>query len=512
MAQITLGTAIAPYQWWPNFFEPGDTTLITTATATRFKWTNTDGSTVELKGAGLAYDLGDPVAGTITAMTVRDSGGQTLITFAGLAADFVSIFYDAFGYNRSNGNHQNPDGFNLLTGLMQGNDTITGSNNSDDIVGGRNPGNDVIDGRGGDDFIKGDAGNDTIDGGTGGNTLSYLESFYDPSAFQGITVNMAAGTVLDCWGGTDQIVNFDRIEGSKFADTFNGDTGDDQFLGLRGADSFFGGGGNGFDEIAYYSDANRGGLRGIIVNFGTGKIKDGWGQTDTVVGINSVVGTEFADTYIGGALDDQFLGGGGVDMYDGKGGNDKVNFSWGPALNGSRVNMTLATGQVLDDGLGNVETLINIEGLDGNELDDFFTANDASNRLDGDRGNDTMLGRGGNDRMAGDGGADTMTGGAGADEFHYSRREGNDPWGDTITDFKSGTDFLSFQTGDFSGMDTTLRFANAGAAGGVGSWFYFKNSTDELFWDADGTGGGAAVVVAILTGVSALSAADFQLF
>ena len=255
-------------------------------------------------------------------------------------------------------------------------------------------------------------------------------------------------------------------------------------------------------------------MRAIAVDLTAGTIKDGWGNTDTVSGIESVIGTGKADSFIGSAGNDQFLGGDGADTYDGKGEKNTVNFSWPPAETGAVVNLALQSGQVLNDGFGNVETLVNIQRIDGNELNDNFQGNGLANELIGDLGNDTLNGKGGNDFLQGDAGQDILTGGGGADEFHYEKREGHDPWGDTITDFTSGSDHISFYVPDFAGqgMDATLRFANATHAAGPGSSFYFNSANHGLFWDADGTGAGAAVLVATLNNVNALQASDFELF
>jgi hypothetical protein len=104
-------------------------------------------------------------------------------------------------------------------------------------------------------------------------------------------------------------------------------------------------------------------------------------------------------------------------------------------------------------------------------------------------------------------------GGTGADVFVFDSREGGNPFGDRITDFRSGTDTLAFAFADFAGMDGTLRFRNGTSAGGTGeSWFFFNSATDRLFWDRDGAGGAAAVLVATLVGVDSLTAADFDLY
>ncbi|ESW60733.1 MAG: hypothetical protein Q27BPR15_10365 [Rhodobacter sp. CACIA14H1] len=62
---------------------------------------------------------------------------------------------------------------------------------------------------------------------------------------------------------------------------------------------------------------------------------------------------------------------------------------------GARVNLSLATGQVLNDGFGNVETLVSIENVQGTWLGDVLTGNAGANRLWGDIGNDTLAGAGG---------------------------------------------------------------------------------------------------------------------
>ncbi len=168
---------------------------------------------------------------------------------------------------------------------------------------------------------------------------------------------------------------------------------------------------------------------------------------------------------------------------------------------------------MLNDGFGNVETLVSIERIDGNELADNFLGNSLSNDLIGDRGNDILNGKGGDDFIQGDAGQDVLTGGVGNDTFHYDRREGNDPWGDSITDFVSRSDKITIYTPDFAakGMDATLRFVNGTGAGGTGSWFYFDAASKGLFWDADGSGAGTAVLVATLNGVNALVASDIDL-
>jgi serralysin len=511
MATFKYFAALPDYQWIPDYFEPGNKDQITVRTALKLKWTNDNGTTVTLTGKGLTYDNGDATSGTINSIVVKDSGGHTLFTASGLAADFAKLFDLAFGFDRFNQNHQNPDGFNFLSVIERGNDTINGSSHSDDIVGGRNPGNDKIFGFGGDDFIKGDAGNDKIDGGAGYDTLSYQESFYDETAYKGVNINLKTGVALDCWGGKDMFKNMEQYVGSRFADTMTGDKNDNTFLGLRGNDKIVGGAG--FDQAVYVNDERFGGQRGIIANLATGKIKDGFGNTDKVSGIEEIVATRYSDKLTGDKFDNDFQAAGGNDTVNGGGGFDTLNLTWwSDPTSGAIVDLRLATGQIVNDAFGGTDTIFNIEKISGSSLADSMIGNDSRNQLRGDSGDDTLDGQGGDDRILGDQGADTLTGGAGADEFHYQTRHGETPWGDTITDFVSGTDKITFNTPDISGMGTVKHFNNGTSAGGSGSWFYFNATDHTFYWDKDGTGSGSAVAVAKLTGVNALTISDFELF
>lgn len=137
-------------------------------------------------------------------------------------------------------------------------------------------------------------------------------------------------------------------------------------------------------------------------------------------------------------------------------------------------------------------------------------------------GADTIVGGAGADTITGGAGADTLTGGLGADTFAYASTtiagltaEG----GDSITDFLSGTDIISFAdlsgdvgftvgTATVAGETLLASTGNAGTAdinfvSGAGavalsaeSTLVFDTTTRVLSFDADGTGAGAAVAIA----------------
>ncbi len=520
MAILTIANAAPDYQWWPDLFEAdflgGSPGITRTATAFTVTWTSGQFGAVEIAftGTGLEYtsgtfpDGGRIIGGTMNGLTVRVNG-TVWLTATQLNRPAEDIDHMWLGWERR-GQYREGDAFNLFTLLLNGNDQIFGSDRSDDIIAGRNPGNDTIFGGGGRDYIKADAGNDVIDGGADRDTYSLTESFFDEYAFRGAVVNLATGVATDSWGGTDTLISIERVEGSRLSDRFTGSAADEQFMGLKGRDTIDGGGGN--DWARYDRDADYGGVRGVNVNLTAGTARDGWGQLDTLTNIENVRGTAQADTITGNAANNWIVGGNGVDAIDGRGGSDTVEFWNDFVTSGAVVNLSLASGQVRNDGFGNIETLVSIENLYGTFRNDSLTGNGGANWLYGDEGADTLIGGGGADTLVGGAGSDRLTGGAGADHFRFNRWDDSDPWGDRITDFTTGVDKLVFDTADFAGMGTTLRFVNGTQAGGSGaSWFYFDTVTDRLFWDRDGIGGTAAVLVATLAGVNTLAAADFQL-
>ena len=523
MAVLTLTNAAdTQFVWLPDLFQydiedpnvsiqgTGSPTAVTLATQT-----SAGAVLITVTGAGFTYfDDGSeepawPLSGDVQSITLAVNGA-TWMTVTGLSVELTDLDHFIFGWFRF-GNYEPGSGFDVFSLMLAGNDTINGSDGHDQIIGGRNTGNDVIYAGAGFDFIKADAGNDTIFGGADEDTYSLVETFFDGTAFRGATVNLATGVATDSWGGTDVLESIEEVVGSRMTDRFIGSANDERFSGLRGNDRIDGGAG--FDIVSFDRDMEFGGQLGTVVNLAQGRATDGWGNTDRLTGIEGAIGGFARDSFTGDGADNYFSGGGGQDVFRGGGGRDIVDFYRDNVQAGAVVNLARTSGQVRNDGYGNVETLVSIEDLWGTRLADSFAGNGGANGLFGDAGDDTLVGGGGDDTLEGGIGSDRLTGGAGADSFRFSTRfaEG-DPWGDTITDFTSGTDRLSFVVDDFEGMDGTPRVQNGTSAGTAGeSWFYFDDATDRLFWDADGIGGQDAVLVARLIGVSALSASDFDL-
>jgi Ca2+-binding RTX toxin-like protein len=174
----------------------------------------------------------------------------------------------------------------------------------------------------------------------------------------------------------------------------------------------------------------------------------------------------------------------------------------------------------------------------GNALANRLDGNAGANLLDGGKGNDslhalggddTLLGGANDDRLRGDSGDDSLVGRAGfdillggneADLFLFSAIPLSVDAADIIIDFTVGLDRVgiigaAFDASLGSGVLDPARFvaSTTGQAvtAGLGT-FGFETDNGRLWWDADGRGGEARELVAILRGGVTLGAADIFVF
>jgi Ca2+-binding RTX toxin-like protein len=152
--------------------------------------------------------------------------------------------------------------------------------------------------------------------------------------------------------------------------------------------------------------------------------------------------------------------------------------------------------------------------------DDLMIGSNARDELMGLGGNDTLTGSGGRDHLVGGKGMDVLTGGKGpdaltggadADHFVFNAvTEG----GDKISDFANGLDQIDLFASAF-GLSAPLvdgvSFVLGAVATQAVATVLYDQVTGILRFDADGTGVGAAVTLAILTNHAGLSAQDFLL-
>lgn len=227
---------------------------------------------------------------------------------------------------------------------------------------------------------------------------------------------------------------------------------------------------------------------------------------------NDTITTSAGDDIVyGGSGNDTIITGKGVDQLYGGSGNDRLSAGDGDdALDGGSGD------DVLDGGAGH-------DALKGGTGADTLTGGSGNDQLSGGSGNDTLNGGSGTDFISGQAGNDILTGGLGKDAFVVALGTGFD----TVTDFTTGQDrlhldhtitsqldYLPFSVDfDIAGVLVNLRSDIGIYTGGRGDGsaeLVFDQTTQKLFFDADGMqGAGAAVELVQLVGVSHLTASDF---
>jgi 2',3'-cyclic-nucleotide 2'-phosphodiesterase (5'-nucleotidase family) len=231
-------------------------------------------------------------------------------------------------------------------------------------------------------------------------------------------------------------------------------------------------------------------------------------RADDVVFEGDVVpGTNRADAYEGSAGDDRADGAGGADSLAGALGDD--------TLSGGNARDTLEGGAGADEleGGNAADLLAGGEGNDtlgGGSGLDTLEGGAGSDLLRGEAGRDVLAGGAGDDTLIGGGGADSLAGGAGEDVFRFlAAGEGRA----RIADFVAGEDQVQISAAGFggglvTGMELEDRFVSGGAATEAFGQFLYRNGT--LYWDADGTGDTARMVVAVVEAAPVLTAADLS--
>jgi Ca2+-binding RTX toxin-like protein len=302
-------------------------------------------------------------------------------------------------------------------------------------------GDDLLYGGDGDDTINGGAGNDAIIGGEGADAIDGGTGERDIVGFEdsdaGVTVNLDTGTGSGGEAEGDTYTNVEYIHGSTHDDHLTGDDGvnrlaghdgDDQLYGLGGKDTLLGGrgadhmdGGDGVDTAEYDWSTE-----GVNVNLATGTGSGGYAEGDTLLNIENLFGSYFADVLTGDAGTNRLNGFKGDDVLNGGAGNDILVGGLGAdSLNGGSGSRDAADYSDAHEGVGvdltlggfageaDGDTFSGIEFVYGSSHDDDITGNSGHNRLVGNEGDDTLSGGAGNDTLIGGAGADVLDGGSG---------------------------------------------------------------------------------------------------
>lgn len=227
----------------------------------------------------------------------------------------------------------------------------------------------------------------------------------------------------------------ETLSGTAQADIISGLGGDDTLTGLDGDDVLVGGigndvidGGAGNDTAKYHQAAN-----GVTVSLAIAAPQATGEGTDTLISIENLVGSMFADTLTGNSEANRITSNGGADVIDGGAGNDGIVLSGtigsvdGGAGN-DRILFEAGLYGIGDDTVTNVETFVI---RDGAVVDmstrtttiraiTLTTTTGGGAMVAGSTAADTITGGNGDDVIAGGLGGDKVSGGAGADTFAFA--------------------------------------------------------------------------------------------
>ena len=370
-----------------------------------------------------------------------------------------------------------------------GDDTITGDHLDNILIGGA--GNDTIEGLAGNDLLHGGSGDNILDGGDGWDTVTYEDAItsviVDLAADEGQTAQIGALSITvvetedkltdiehaigsdhpDILIGDDKNNMLiggegnDTITGGDGSDYLNGGEGDDTIDGGDGDDIIEGGsgldtinGGDGSDATAYTTSTV--GVTVDLSNPGSPLVLEGATPTDTLAGIEDIIGSDHVDSLTGDGEanmisggeegdfifgtegDDTLFGGGGDDTIQGGAGNDVLSGGFGNDIiegyltgldpvdpdeydagsylyaEGSVVidledsGESVATVDNVDED-DETDSLWNITDLIGSSFDDILSGNDRQNLLSGGEGDDILEGEEEDDLLIGGEGSDTAS-------------------------------------------------------------------------------------------------------
>ena len=400
--------------------------------------------------------------------------------------------------------------------------TFAGTGN---FTGTGNASHNLITGGAGDDILAGLGGNNRLVGGAGIDTADYA------SAAAAIKINLNSGTGTNGYGGTDTLSQIENINGTALADTLIGNSGAniltgglgaDYLLGLGGNDRLIAGGGvpntlqGGTGDDVYVVELSN----DTIIEFTGEGIDRVESLANTATLRNNVENLTFVGTgnFVGSgnSLANVITGGTGADYLIGNDGDDILFGGTGAANTlqggiGNDIYVVSTTGDsTIEFSGGGIDTVQsatshtlsnNVENLIYTGSGNFGgTGNSLANSISGGAGKDTLNGLGGDD---------ILTGGAGTDQFRFSSTGL-----DRITDFVSGVDRVGLANAAFSHTASFVLIQGVGvqAATAAVSTFLYNKSTGLLSFDADGSGGGAAVTIATLNAGLTLAPGDFLFY
>jgi Ca2+-binding RTX toxin-like protein len=462
---------------------------------------------------------GDSLTGDASANILTGNGGDDTIEGAGgndrldggVGTDLLS-YAGATGAVKVNlalltAQNTSGAGVDTLTGFewLQGsafNDTLAGTAAANKLIGGL--GADSMTGGAGNDLYVADRttdkaietaaahGTDTVESSASFTLGAYVEKLVlTGSAGIAGTGNGLANTITGNEGAN-------RIDGKANADAMAGGAGNDTYLVDDAGDKVTEAANSGVDavqsKVSFVLGAN---IEKLTLAGSAGIAGTGNGLANTITGNSEA-----------NALD----GGGGNDRLDGKAGADKMTGGAGndvfvadnagdvvvEALGGGTDSVQSSVSFTLANHVENLTLTGTAAAGTGNALANSITGNAAANTLNGA------------------GGIDRLTGGGGADSFLFDSLLNATTNVDEILDFSAAADTIALDRTVFAGVGalgtlSAAAFQTGTAALDANDRIIYDSATGRIFYDADGSGNGAAILFAVVDPKTALTNADFNI-
>jgi hypothetical protein len=456
------------------------------------------------------YTLKDVNAAGTFYTSIWDGGGTDSIVYNGTRNANIDLRQATLKYEPGGGGYVSYaygifGGFTIANGVTienassgSGNDTLIGNAAANRLDGGA--GTDRMEGGLGDDSYIVDNASDVVveRANEGYDTVVAAVSYTLSANVENLQAANIGGTAALALTGND-VRNF--IWGTQGNNVINGAGGADFMVGYAGDDLYgvdnmndvaYEEAGGGYDTVAtsisYTLGANIENLQAVNI-----------GGTDPL----ALTGNEVRNFIWGTQGNNVLNGAGGADFMVGYGGDDGyfVDNAGDVAYEeaGGGYDTVVASASYT---LGaNVENLqaANIGGSDPLAL----AGNDLRNFIWGTQGNNVLAGRGGND---------VLFGYAGADQFLFDTAAGNANY-DWLGDFQAGTDKIVLDNSVFTALGdgalSASAFVTGSAAGDADDRIIFDSATGNVYYDADGNGSGAALLLAVIPVGQALTANDF---
>jgi Ca2+-binding RTX toxin-like protein len=209
---------------------------------------------------------------------------------------------------------------------------IDGGDGSDALYTGG--GGQTLHGGAGDDLLDAGPGDDVFDGGAGSDTASFTGAI-------AVSVDLRLAGAQATGRGSDTLLSIENLRGSDLNDTLHGSVGANVLAGGAGDDLLDGDAGT---DAASYALASAGVTVSLAIG-GPQAVGGGLGS-DTLVGLEGLIGSDFADVLTGNDGANVLVGGIGDDTLNGLGGNDTFDLLDGgdDTVNGGDGNDTIVAG------------------------------------------------------------------------------------------------------------------------------------------------------------------------